>query len=246
MTPKIWTLLARTEAVIAGAPGRPGRYGVFASGDRRRRPQALMTAAQLRALLSEGAVAEGENGAYRLTPAGRAGLARRSGAGTASPAAGPLPTELRTVIDDHGRFQAALGVEPTVARLARLRDMAGEAWLTAQELAAAKRLSADLELGARGGVRLSRWGADGGGPGQVGVRGSAGAEAALMLGAEARHRAVAALKALAPPLRRVAERVCGEGATLEELERQDKWPARSGKVALKLALSQLAQAYQHL
>ncbi len=244
MTPKVWTALARPEAVAAPMPGRPGRFGVFTSGDRRRRPQAVLTQAQVRAMLSDGAIAQAEGGVYRLTAAGRAMLGRKGAPGEAG--SGPLVLEARTVVSEAGALQAAVGVEPAVARLARLKDMGGEAWLTPQELTAARRLSGDLEAGARGDLRTSRWGADAGGGGQVGVRGSAGAEAALMLGQEARKRAAAALQALAPPLRRVAERVCRDGITLEELERQDKWPARSGKVALKLALSQLAVAYQQL
>jgi hypothetical protein len=45
---------------------------------------------------------------------------------------------------------------------------------------------------------------------------------------------------LAVPLRRVVERVCLREEGLEALERGEGWPARSGKIALKLALAQLA------
>ena len=57
---------------------------------------------------------------------------------------------------------------------------------------------------------------------------------------DARRRTAEALDALAPPLRRVVERVCLNEDGLETLERAHGWPARSGKVALKLGLAQLA------
>lgn len=43
-----------------------------------------------------------------------------------------------------------------------------------------------------------------------------------------------ALDRLAPPLRRVLERVCLHKDGLEALERAEAWPSRPGKVALKL------------
>jgi len=51
-----------------------------------------------------------------------------------------------------------------------------------------------------------------------------------------------ALDSLAPALRRVVERACLSEEGLEEMERGEAWPARSAKVALKMALSQLARA----
>jgi len=49
------------------------------------------------------------------------------------------------------------------------------------------------------------------------------------------------LEALAQPLRRVVERACLHEDGLEALERAEGWPARSGKLALKLGLAQLAR-----
>lgn len=60
---------------------------------------------------------------------------------------------------------------------------------------------------------------------------------------DARQRVSEALESLAPSLRRVVERVCLREEGLEALERAEAWPARSGKLALKLALAQLAAAY---
>ena len=55
-----------------------------------------------------------------------------------------------------------------------------------------------------------------------------------------RRRVSDALAKLAPPLRAVVERVCLREEGLEALERAEAWPQRSGKIALKLALAQLA------
>jgi hypothetical protein len=60
---------------------------------------------------------------------------------------------------------------------------------------------------------------------------------------DARRRVNEALGKLAPALRAVIERVCLREEGLEALERGEAWPARSGKLALKLALAQLAEDY---
>lgn len=57
---------------------------------------------------------------------------------------------------------------------------------------------------------------------------------------DARRRLEGALDALAPPLRRVVLTMCLEEQGVEAMERREGWPARSGKVALKLGLAQLA------
>ena len=64
--------------------------------------------------------------------------------------------------------------------------------------------------------------------------------AAVEARCDAQRRANEALAALAAPLRRVVERVCLYEEGLEALERAEGWPARSGKIALKLGLAQLA------
>ena len=68
------------------------------------------------------------------------------------------------------------------------------------------------------------------------------AGAAQRIGAQcdARRRVARALPALAPQLRRAVEMACLREGGLETLERTEGWPARSGNLALKLALAQLA------
>jgi len=95
-------------------------------------------------------------------------------------------------------------------------------------------------MGERGLVRGSDWAAP---PNSSSGRSVSNAvELAAGAFCDARRRVAGALERLAPPLRRVVERVCLHEEGLEALERGESWPARSGKLALKLALAQLAAA----
>lgn len=145
----------------------------------------------------------------------------------------------RSVVGADGGVASVRGhdADATLRRLAALRDAAGAPWLNGAELAAASRLRSDWEAAERGMVRGSDWAA----PPMSGTRGGGnGREAALAAHCDAKRRSAEALDRLAPPLRRVVERVCLREEGLEMLERAEAWPARSGKIALKLALSQLA------
>ena len=119
-----------------------------------------------------------------------------------------------------------------------MRDGNGAAWLSGAEIAAAARLRRDWEIGERGLVRGSDWAAPPNGSGPRGASNSA--ERATSAYCDARERVSEALARLALPLRRVVERVCLREEGLEAMERGEGWPARSGKIALKLALAQLA------
>lgn len=57
---------------------------------------------------------------------------------------------------------------------------------------------------------------------------------------DARRRFADRMHALAPALRRVVEQVVRHDDGVEALERAEGWPSRSGKMALKPSLAQLA------
>lgn len=232
--------LAARNGVLA--PERGGAsFGVIANGDRRRRPLIRLTAAEVRDLASEGALSAAGDGGYVLTDAGRARVARERAAPMEAFAAQHRPILDRPVIDAEGDVRLARGhdADQLLRRLAVLRDGAGRAWLTPVELAAAARLRGDWERGEIGLVRGSDWSAA---PKSSGPRGAC-ADAAMAARCDTRRSVSDALGRLAPPLRAVLERVVLREEGIEALERAEKWPTRSGKLALKLALAQLAANY---
>jgi hypothetical protein len=232
--------LAAPECVLA--PERSGSgFGVFPNGDRRRRPMVRLSAAEVRELVSSGAIVAGVEGAYVLSDAGQARVTRESSAPAEAYAAQHCPIVDRPVMDGDGDVRTVRGhdVDRVLRRLAALRDQAGRAWLDGAELAAAARVKSDWERGELGLVRGSDWLAP---PKASTARGS-GMDGALAAHCDARRRVAVALAKLAPPLRAVVERVCLREEGLEALERAEAWPARSGKLALKLALAQLAADY---
>jgi hypothetical protein len=233
--------LAEPGALLA--PQASGGFGVFASADRRRRALAKLTAAQVRELEADGMLAAASGGAFVLSEAGRSRL-RRAAAPEAERFAAQHGTIAdRFLIDADGDVRVARGYErsPTLRKLRALRDGAGAPWLSDEELRAAARLRRHWEEGQAGLVRGSDLSAP---PMGSSARGPSSAqERALAARCDARRRVGEALDALAPPLRRVVERVCLHEDGVEALERAEGWPARSGKVALKLGLAQLARAF---
>jgi hypothetical protein len=214
-------------------------YGLYPNADRRRRPIVPLTREEVGALRADGAIEEAGNDLFVISPAGRARVCRAQAAPAEAFMAQHRPVIDRAIVNRDGGVATVRGhdAEAILRRLAGLRDAAGAPWLNAAELAAASRLRADWEAAERGMVRGSDWEA----PPLSGTRGGGnGREAALAAHCDAKRRSAEALQRLAPPLRRVIERVCLREEGLEMLERAEAWPARSGKIALKLALSQLA------
>lgn len=110
--------------------------------------------------------------------------------------------------------------------------------LEREEAIALERLSGDLEAAEMGALRGVDWSA----PPQG--RGAGQGRDPMAAGAAARGRAKRALSALATPLALAVKAVCSERVTLEILERRFQWPARSGRLAVKLAAAQLAHHYR--
>jgi len=233
--------LAAPGAVLALDRSGKG-FGVFPGGDRRRRPVIRLNDAEVRELVSCGALCADEKGAYVLSEAGHARVAREAAAPAEAFAAQHGCIVDRAIVDADGDVRAARGydAERALRRLSALRDGAGRPWLDGAELAAAARLKADWERGEIGLVRGSDWRAP---PKGSSPRGADAQQAAMAARCDARRRASDALAALASPLRAVVERVLLREEGLEALERAEAWPARSGKLALKLALAQLAENY---
>lgn len=231
--------LAARDCVLA--PERGGGYGVLPNRDRRRRPVVRLSAADVQALLSSGAIVAVEDGAFVLSDAGRARAARENATPTEAYAAEHRPIVDRPVMDGDGDVHVVRGhdADRTLRRLAGLHDASGRPWLNGAELAAAARLKADWERGELGLVRGSDWAAP---PKGSNARAS-GMDGVIAAHCDARRRVSDAFANLAPALRAVVERVVLREDGLEALERAEAWPSRSGKLALKLALAQLAEGY---
>jgi hypothetical protein len=151
----------------------------------------------------------------------------------------------RHVIDETGADQVVRGCDPDGAlrKLGALRDASGRPWLEPCEMRAAARLRHDWLVGQIGLLRGSDWQAS---PRSGVARGPGnGAEHAAGARYDARRRVEEALAVLAPPLRRTVEALCLHERGIEALEREQGWPARSGKVALKFGLAQLAARKDH-
>jgi hypothetical protein len=228
--------MAATQCALLSARSGEG-FGLYTNGDRRRRPIVRLSAAEVRELETSGAIAPSEDG-FVLSDAGRARVRREASVLEEAYSAQHRPLVDRVVMDSEGATRRVRGFDADRAlrRLAALCDAGGRAWLSAEELAAASRLRADWERGEIGLVRGSDWSAPPKGSTSRGPSNDGAAAAQV----DARRRVTDALAKLAPPLRAVVERVCLREQGLETLERTEAWPARSGKLALKLALAQLA------
>lgn len=231
--------LATSDAELR-LEGSGSSCGVFTRHDRRRRALLRLSAEHVAQLESEGLIEQREPGVFALSAAGHARVAREAAEPGEEFIAQHGAIVPRAVIDDDGALRRVRGLDPDgpMRRLAALRGPAGEAWLSPAELAAAGKLRADWAVGEIGLVRGSDWMAA---PMGSSVRGPGNAqEAAMARRCDAQRRVNEALARLSLPLKRVVERVCLYEEGLEALERAEGWPARSGKLALKLGLAQLA------
>jgi len=231
--------LAGAEAELA-QERRGGSYGVFPKGDRRRRPLGRLDAETVRALAADGTLQAVQDGAFVLSAAGRARVRRAAAVEDECYLAQHAAVGERVVMDSDGGLRRVRGLAPSdvIRRLAALKDSSGAPWLSAVEIAAARQLRTHWETGQAGLTRGSDWTAP---PQGSTARGPGSAhERALAARCDARRHVEEALDALALPLRRAVERVCLYEEGLEALEREQGWPARSGKLALKLGLAQLA------
>ena len=230
--------LAGEKAVLA--PEREGSgFGVYPRGDRRRRPAVRLDAAAVRGLEAEGLLTPAGDGAFVLSAAGLARTRRDAAPEDERFITQHAPIVDRFVMEEGGVACRVRGLDGAGAlrRLSALRDANGRPWLTGAELAAAVALREDWERTQAGLAPGANWRAP---PIGSAPRAANGQEVAMAARCDSHRRFTQKLAALAAPLRRIVERVCLYDDGVEALERAEGWPARSGKVALKLGLAQLA------
>lgn len=185
---------------------------------------------------------------YRITPAGRTALADSgvSPVGQGNKAAGSLNEQGLEQGNGQGgglaqtqRRLKMAGQETPLAVLARRRDRLGNPFLTRDLVAIGERLREDFELSQIEPGMTQNWdhfmtpGLSGG------ARELSGPEAAQ----QARVRLNKALDLLGEGLSDIAMRCCCQLEGLEATERRLGWPARSGKVVLRIALIRLREFY---
>ena len=130
--------------------------------------------------------------------------------------------------------------ESPLAWLRRRKDKSGQPLITALQFDAGERLRADLHFAQMGPRVTVNWSASGGSSGNAG--GGLGVDIRDNV-AGAQQRVRRALSAVGSMSAGLLIDVCGHLLGLEAIERDRGWPPRSGKVALQIALSELARHY---
>lgn len=211
-------------------PGQPRRGGAVS-------PELVDT------LLARGLVAEDGDSGLAITPVGAA-MVRRHLAGEEEAFARQHQERGPVMLDDPllGRRQVTVNHdESPLAWLRRRKDASGRPMIDAAEFAAGERLRADYERAHLMPRVTANWSQAGTGRQRSGSRNESAelTEAALA----ARHRVEAAVAALDPELAGLAIDFCCFLKGLEQIESERRWPARSAKVVLRLALAALARHY---
>jgi hypothetical protein len=130
--------------------------------------------------------------------------------------------------------------ESPLAWLARRRDKDGRTFLSAPRVAAGERLRADFTLARMMPTVTSNWSAGRIGTGKSGPGGVGDLTDRALA---ARDRVRAALDAVGTDLADLLLDVCCFLKGLETIESDRRWPARSAKVVLDIALGRLAAHY---
>jgi len=215
------------------------------------KPIMSVTSKEMWALLTSGVIESFRPGResvrYRLAYAGKAALARIQGLSappseaSAFAAAKTIKTrrEFRTGSGKVERKTVNLGESP-LGWLSRRSGANGQRLLEAYHVDAGERLRADFERSQLGPKVTQNWTAM---LAPVDTGGNGPARDIPASASEARQRVMDALSALGPSLSDAVFRVCCIGIGMEILERDQGWPARSGKAILKIALERLAAFY---
>jgi hypothetical protein len=130
--------------------------------------------------------------------------------------------------------------EDPLLRLHRRKTAAGEAWLDDASFLAGERFRRDVTQAAMLPSVTSDWSRLEASASRATPRDPALASDVVVA---ARQRVREAYRALGPDMGNFVLDICGFLAPLQEAEARRSWPARSGKLVLRLALSRLADHY---
>jgi hypothetical protein len=198
------------------------------------------TADELRTWLGDGLI-EARGPGYALSATGLAWLRRQ----LASADAFQAQHQARSTRDiDYGGTKRPAVVndsESPLAWLASRKDKNGVPLLAPFQFRAGERLRADYHYAGLTARVTANWGAAASSSGNSGGSNDLATLTDNVLAA--RHRVVRALAAVGPELSGILVDVCCHLKGLEEAEKAEGWPQRSGKVVLQIALTRLARHY---
>ncbi len=195
---------------------------------------------KVRDWLSEGLIERCDDG-YRITQAGLSWLRRRLS--STDDYQSQHQTRAPRVIDFEGVRRTAIvnEAESPLRWLASRKDRSGAPMLAAFQVEAGERLRTDYQFAGLTARVTASWSPIA----QSGASCGAPSDAAAMQEhiLAARQRVVRALAAVGPELSGILVDVCCHLKGLEEAEKTEGWPQRSGKVVLQMALTRLARHY---
>lgn len=254
---RVLRALIEPDTLLVIADGVEDAVVVHNSGDGRPVRRAVLTRDIAEALALKEFIsgkASGRLARYAITAAGRAEVRRLMAETESRRASARGQAEDTDVIDAGEAFFGAdtrnrsrkrtAGAESPLAVLARRKRGSGKAWLSPELVGAGLRFRESWEIAQIGGGLTRDWNrlvagrvSAGGTPGP----GRAGAGATRRL--EAEESLSAAIRALGPDLAEtVIMAVCQEQG-MEDIEQKLDYPARSGKIILRIALNTLARHY---
>jgi hypothetical protein len=201
---------------------------------------AEISAEEVRRWLSDDLIAPSGD-SFRISASGISWLKRRM----SSPEDFQTQHQQRTpkIIDVEGVKRPAIvnEAESPLAWLASRKDKNGEPLLTAFQLKAGERLRADYEFAGLTARVTASWSATAsGGSGSNSQNDAAALQDHILA---ARQRVVRAVAAVGPELCGILIDVCCHMKGIEEAEKTEGLPQRSGKVVLQIALTRLARHY---
>jgi hypothetical protein len=210
------------------SPGEPASSGAEISAD------------DVRRWLSDDLIAPSGDG-FRISASGIAWLKRRM----SSPQDFQAQHQQRTpkIIEVEGVKRPAIvnEAESPLAWLASRKDKNGAPLLTAFQLQAGERLRADYEFAGLTARVTASWSpTPSGGSGSNSQNDAAALQDHILA---ARQRVVRAVAAVGPELCGILIDVCCHMKGIEEAEKAEGLPQRSGKVVLQIALTRLARHY---
>lgn len=193
----------------------------------------------VRTWLADGLIEEdGQN--YVLADAGKSWIKRRLCAGDEFAA---QHQERKVRILNFGGIRRSTIVNDTespLGWLATRKDKTGKPMLEAYQVEAGERLRADYQFAGLTSKVTSSWNPAASSNSNGGANDAATHQDNVMA---ARQRVVRAVAAVGPELAGILVDVCCHLKGLEDAEKNEGWPQRSGKVILQLALTKLARHY---